>query len=106
MPEKPGLQIQRTHLSWERTAVSFSAVAGVLLFHQSGRLAWDRTLLAALAMLMCLFVLWVGRVRGGISVGTDASGRPVIRNQQRAIQLIGWGTAIMAAAAVVMVVFG
>ena len=34
---KPGLQIQRTQLAWERTAISFVAVAGILMLHRDGR---------------------------------------------------------------------
>ncbi len=105
MPDKPGLQMQRTQLAWERSAVSFVAVAAILLFHQSGTLTWNRTLLSAVAMLMALLTMCVGRARGRITVSQNPAGLPVIRDPQRAVQLIGWGTTALAVSVAVMVLF-
>ena len=44
--EKPGLQGERTELSWERTAIGFLAIAAVVLFRHHGPLAEGRTGLA------------------------------------------------------------
>jgi Domain of unknown function (DUF202) len=103
---KPGLQTQRTRLSWERTAISFVAVAGVLMLHRDGPLGWHRPAIAALTVLMGLLVLWIGRMRGRLPIRTDASDHSVLRDPQRAVRLIGWATTVLAATIAVMVMVG
>ena len=103
---KPGLQTQRTRLSWERTAISFVAVAGVLMLRRDDPLGWDRPALAALTTTMGLLVLWIGRSRGRLPIHTDAADLWVIRDPRRAVQLIGWATTVLAAAVAVMVMVG
>lgn len=103
---KPGLQTQRTRLSWERTAISFVAVAGVLMLRRDDPLGWDRPALAALTTTMGLLVLWIGRSRGRLPMHTDAAGLSVIRDPRRAVQLIGWATTVLAAAVAVMMMVG
>jgi putative membrane protein len=103
---KPGLQTQRTRLSWERTAVSFVAVAGVLMLHRDDPLSWDRPMLAALTTTMGLLVLGIGRARGRLPMRTNAAGHSVLRDPQRAVHLIGWATTVLAAAIAVMMMVG
>ena len=103
---KPGLQTQRTRLSWERTAISFVAVAGVLMLRRDDPLGWDRPALAALTTTMGLLVLWIGRSRGRLPRHADAAGLSVIRDPRRAVQLIGWATTVLAAAVAVMMMVG
>lgn len=103
---KPGLQTQRTRLSWERTAISFVAVAGVLMLRRDHPLGWDRPALAALTATMGLLVLWIGRSRGRLPIHTDADDLWVIRDPRRAVQLIGWATTVLAAVIAVMVMVG
>ena len=103
---KPGLQTQRTRLSWERTAISFVAVAGVLMLRRDDPLGWDRPALAALTTTMGLLVLWIGRSRGRLPMHTDAAGLSVIRDPRRAVQLIGWATTVLAAAVAVLLMVG
>lgn len=81
--ELPGLQHERTRLSWERTAVSLLAVAGVVLFH---RVSAERYALAAAVCALAMIALQIGRRRDGVRTPATV-GAP----------LIGWGTAVLAA---------
>jgi uncharacterized membrane protein YidH (DUF202 family) len=61
--DKPGLQAERTQLSWERTAIGFLAGGAVPLLRDGGPLAFGRTSLAILAILLALLVVWLGYAR-------------------------------------------
>jgi uncharacterized membrane protein YidH (DUF202 family) len=93
---KPGLQIERTHLAWERTAIGFLAVAAIILFHHQGPIGEPRVVLASVAITMALSVFGISRLRGRISVRTVATGRSVVRGPDIAVRLIGWGTCALA----------
>ena len=95
-PEKPALQIERTQLSWERTAVSLLAVAVTLLVHRTGQVTWDRAVLSAIAALVALAVLWTARRRGRHQPRPDPTGRLQLPAYGRAIALLGGLTAILA----------
>jgi len=103
---EPGLQTQRTRLSWERTAISFVAVAGVLMLRRDDPLGWDRPAIATLTVLMGLLVLWIGRARGRLPMSTEAAGHSALRDPQRAVRLIGWATTVLAVAIALMVIVG
>ncbi len=90
---KPGLQIERTHLAWERTAMSFLAIAAIILFHHSGPLGPARTTLATLTILLSILGFLISRSRGRITVQTD---RSLVRTPQVAVHVMGWGTALLA----------
>ncbi len=95
--EKPGLQVERTELAWQRTAFAFLAAAGVLLFpSQVDRLGPGRILLAVLTTALALSVFAVGRYRGRLTVAdADATG-PVIRSPAIAVTVTGWATTVLA----------
>jgi putative membrane protein len=61
--DKPGLQRERTELSWERTALGFIAIGGALLLRGETPLSEGRTLAAALSLLIALAVAIAGRRR-------------------------------------------
>jgi uncharacterized protein DUF202 len=61
--ERPGLQAERTQLSWERTAIGFLTSGAIPLLRGGGPLAPGRTGLAVLAVLLALLVVCIGRDR-------------------------------------------
>jgi putative membrane protein len=61
-PEKPGLQAERTQLSWERTAISF-LVAGALPLFGRGPLDDGRIALPVVGALLAVLVVWLARRR-------------------------------------------
>lgn len=63
MPRRTGLQAERTQLAWERTAIGFLAGGAIPLLHEGGPLAFGRTTLATLAILLALLVIWLGYLR-------------------------------------------
>lgn len=93
---KPGLQIERTHLSWERTAVGYLAVTGVLLFHVHGPLTGNRTVLAVMSIALSSAVMVIARQRGRLRVGHDRDGHPTVASPATAVALTGWATAGLA----------
>ncbi|WP_099023054.1 DUF202 domain-containing protein [Mycolicibacterium palauense] len=102
--DKPGLQIERTHLSWERTAIGMLAIAAIVLFHHTGPLGSGRAALATLAVLLSLACFAVSRARGRLTVATTATGRPAVPSAGAAVPLIGGGTAALAATILIALV--
>ncbi|MEZ0339347.1 DUF202 domain-containing protein [Mycobacterium sp. pV006] len=66
-PTKPGLQSERTQLSWERTALGFLLGGVLALLREHGPLGPGRALLAATAAVLALLVLVLGHRRGKAS---------------------------------------
>jgi uncharacterized membrane protein YidH (DUF202 family) len=85
-PEKPGLQAERTQLSWERSALSFLA-AGALSLLGHGPLDAGRTVLPAVGALLAILAVWLGHRRAGrVGVAPKAE-----------VAVLGWATAGFAA---------
>ena len=100
---KPGLQAERTRLSWERSALGFLVSGAIPLLRQSGPLAVGRTLLAVIAVLLALLVLRLGRSRGRrISAIRLIAGKKIVSNARTEVLLIGWATGGFATAIVVV----
>jgi uncharacterized membrane protein YidH (DUF202 family) len=103
--DKPGLQAERTELSWERSAIGLLASSAILLFRQTGPLAVGRTLLAATAVLLALLVLGIGRRRGRRTRAIRViAGKNIVSDARTEVLLIGWAVAGFATATVVLLV--
>jgi uncharacterized membrane protein YidH (DUF202 family) len=101
--EKPGLQVERTALSWERSALGLLAAGAILLFRQSGPAVVGRILLAAVAVLLAVLVLGLGRRRRRrTAVIRIVRGRNVVSAARTEVPLFGWAVAGFAAATVVL----
>ena len=103
--DKPGLQAERTRLSWERTGIGFLP-SGALLLLRDGQLpAVGRTLLAVIAVLLALLVLRLGRTRGQrIGALCLGPGHDTLSGARTEVLLIGCTTAGFAAAIAVLLV--
>ncbi len=101
LPPKPGRQAERTALAWERSAFSFLGIAALVLFREQGPLAQGRTVLAAAAILLAVLVLALGRMRGRRMLG---AGQPDIPVASVAVRVLGWSTACLAVAILVVLV--
>jgi uncharacterized membrane protein YidH (DUF202 family) len=62
-PEKPGLQAERTQLSWERTAFSFLGAGALALLGRDGPLALGQTVLPVIGAALALLTAWMGHRR-------------------------------------------
>ncbi|MBS1694132.1 MAG: DUF202 domain-containing protein [Actinobacteria bacterium] len=88
--EKPGLQAERTLLSWERTALGFLVGGAIPLFREHGPLHVGRALLAAMAVAAALLVIGLGRARARrIGRTRVVAGTPVVPAPGRAVLLTG-----------------
>ncbi len=93
-PEKPGLQAERTQLSWERSALAF-LVAGALPLFGQGPLDVGRTVLPVVGAVLAILAVWLGRRRA----------RSVMAEPKAEVVLLGWATAGFAALILVFGVF-
>lgn len=94
---KPGLQAERTQLSWERSALGFLVGGAIPLLREGGPLEVARGLLAVLAVVLALLVVWLGRVRGRHT----HSERGIVPPPRTEVLVLGWAVAGFAAAIVV-----
>lgn len=103
--EKPGLQSERTRLSWERSALVFLVSGAIPLMREDGPLAVARSLLAIVAVLLAAMVVWfaVRRGRRVVQVHPE-SGRKAVSAPTFEVNVLGWSTAVFAAVVVVVLV--
>lgn len=103
---KPGLQAERTQLSWERTALGFLVSGAIVLLRPTGPLAVGRTILAVSAVLLALLVVWLGHIRGQrIRATRLIAGKNIVASPRTEVLLIGLATAGFATALVVVLVY-
>ncbi|WP_006243684.1 DUF202 domain-containing protein [Mycolicibacterium tusciae] len=93
-PEKPGLQAERTQLSWERSALAF-LVAGALPLFGHGPFDVGRTVLPVVGAMLAILAVWLGRRRA----------RRAMVEPKGEVVLLGWATAGFAALIVVFSFF-
>ncbi len=100
---KPGLQAERTLLSWERSAFGFLVGGALVLLRQHGPLGPGRTALATAAALLAVLVFGLGHRRSRrIKASPGGVDRVVVPAPQAEVFLIGgatvgFSTAIVAA---------
>jgi putative membrane protein len=94
---RSGLQAERTQLSWERSALGFLVGGAIPLLRDGGPLGAVRGILAVLAVVLALLVVWLGRVRGR---KTNA-GAGIVPPPRTEVLVLGWAVAGFAAAIVI-----
>lgn len=95
--ERPGLQGQRTELSWERSALGLIAAAALLLFRHVGP-SLARVVLAVVLVGLALTTIVLGRRRGRRirALRTDAEGRATVADAGPEVLIVGTVTAVVA----------
>ncbi|MBX7451102.1 DUF202 domain-containing protein [Mycolicibacterium sp. 3033] len=100
MAEKPGLQTERTLLSWERSSLGLMVGGALMLIRHHGPPIAGGPWLATLAGLLAIAVLVLGyrrsrRIRSPHAVEVAAL----------EVRVLGYGTAVFAAAAAVALAY-
>lgn len=98
---KPGLQAERTSLSWERSAFGFLVGGALILLRPHGPLELGRITLASLAGALALLVLALGYLRSRRLLGGARGVAPAVFE----IPLLGYATALFALSIVVVLLF-
>jgi putative membrane protein len=86
-PEKPGLQAERTQLSWERSALAFLVAGALPLIGQGPFDVVGRAVLPVVGAVLAILAVWLGRRRAG---------RLMVEPRGEVV-LLGWATAGFAA---------
>lgn len=98
--EKPGLQAERTLLSWERTAIGFLVGGALPLFHQHGPLEFGREPLATVAVLLAIVAMTLGWQRARSL--RAAAGQPTIPAGRCAVFALGAAVTVFALVATLL----
>ncbi|WBP97007.1 DUF202 domain-containing protein [Mycolicibacterium neoaurum] len=94
-PQKPGLQAERTLLSWERSALGFIGGGALLIIRQHGPFGPGRALLALIATCLALSVLVVGWRRAKL-LNHRAPGQSSVPAAYAEVMWIGTATVVFA----------
>lgn len=94
-PRKPGLQAERTLLSWERSALGFVAGGALLIIRQHGPFGPGRAILALIATCLALSVLVVSRRRSKL-INNRTPGRAGVPAAHAEVMWIGTATVVFA----------
>lgn len=99
--ERPGLQAERTDLSWARTSLAFAANGVVLLFrHEMSAPLWLHVVAAGLAVALLVFTLITSRRRRRVLLRRPL---PEPLADWSSLGLLALGTLILAAITLVLV---
>lgn len=97
-PEKPGLQAERTLLSWERSSLGFLVAGAIPLFRHHGALRVGHAVVAVLAVVLALLVLSLARARARRIGATHVeAGGGTVAAPRTAVFVLGGATALLAA---------
>jgi uncharacterized membrane protein YidH (DUF202 family) len=102
-PQKPGLPVERTLLSWERSAFGFLVGGALVMLRQHGPLGPGRTIVALTATLLALLVLALGYRRARQIRASPA--RVVMPAPYAEILLMGGATIAFATVVVAAVLY-
>lgn len=113
MRERPGRQLERTELAWERSTSGLLAAAAVLLFRHVDTLTPGRIALAAADLGLALLTAVLGRRRGrrlrtrlfGAGVG-PAGGTRTVPDASREVLIVSAGALLVAAGTVLVIAVG
>jgi O-antigen/teichoic acid export membrane protein len=102
--DRPGGQVGRTRLAWERSTFGLFATGAVLLLRHAGTLPLGPALVAAVAVALGLLCLVLGRRRARRiwTLRVADSGRAWVPDARQEVRLLGYGVAAVAAAAVLV----
>lgn len=95
LPHKPGLQAERTLLSWERSALGFVAGGALLIIRQHGPFGPGRALLAVIATCLALSVLIIGWRRSRL-LNQPGAGHTRVPAPDAEVLWIGTATVVFA----------
>ena len=102
--DRPGLQPERTHLAWERSALGFLASGALLLLRSRGPLPLARALLAGAALVLALLVAGLGLRRAQQTrVPVLREGREVLPDAGLEVLVTGFATGAFALGAAIMI---
>jgi uncharacterized membrane protein YidH (DUF202 family) len=101
VPDKPGLQAERTLLSWERSAFGFLVGGVLVLLRPHGPLGFGRSALAVVAGVLALVALWLGYRRSRrVNTGPGTVPAPELE-----VLVLGYSTAGFALVIVAALLF-
>lgn len=101
---KPGLQAERTLLSWERSSLGLLVGGALMLIRHHGPPVAGRIALAAVAGLLALVVLGLGYRRSRRIRIETAPAAPVVDVPSLEVLILGYGTAAFGLAVAVALV--
>jgi len=102
---QPGLQAERTQLSWERCATAVLVSGALALIKQGQAFEVGRILLAIGSILLAVLIVTLGRWRAHrITEIRHVAGRAVTDSPRTAVMVMGWSTTVFACAALVYLV--
>lgn len=102
-----GLQVERTELSWERSAFGFLVGGALVLLRDDGPFAVTRIALAAVAgALVVTIMALVYRRSHGITVRSAAAGAVVVSPARFEVTALGYATAGFAFAMAAALLWG
>lgn len=103
--DRPGRQLERTELAWERSTLSLIAAA-VLLLLRHIQPTWARIALASADVCLALLVIWLGRRRGARlrSLRAGPVGADAVPDAAREVLLVSLAAATVALATALLIV--